>query len=148
MKDSMNDLVTARAAFLKKVEDHVSGESARFAMPLEELISWSEANGLAFTSHGGVHDLLKFSIPGENLAFWLLTPRPGDGAKLNLLGSTGFPENLRTLARDELALIDGMASKPEAPPVLSFTKMIWGPYRARILALMGRLLDELRPVAD
>jgi hypothetical protein len=144
----MNNLVTARAAFLKKVEDHVSGESARFAMPLDELISWSEGHGLAFAPHGGVHDLLKFSIPGATLAFWLLTPRPGDGAKLNLLGATGFPENLRTLARDELALIDGTASKPEGPPVVSFTKMIWGPYRARILTLMGRLLDELQPGAN
>ena len=105
----MNDLATARADFLEKVEGYASGQSARFAPPLDELIRWSEENGLEFTPHAGVHDLVKFSVPGSKMAFWSATPRTGDGAKLTLLNDPRFPEPLRTLARDELARIDGKA---------------------------------------
>jgi hypothetical protein len=139
----MNDLATARAAFLSSVEGHVTGESVRFAPALDELIRWSQAHGLEFTAHVGVHDLLKFSIPAAKMAFWAATPRPRDGAKLTLLSANSFPEQLRTLAREELALIDGTTAKPEAVPVLAFTKLIWAPYRVRVLDLMTRLLDGL-----
>ena len=145
----MNDLATARADFLEKVEGYASGQSARFAPPLDELIRWSEANGLEFTPHAGVHDLVKFSAPGAKMAFWSATPRTGDGAKLTLLNDPRFPEPLRTLARDELARIDGKAFQPEGIPELAFTKLIWEPYRVRVLELMARLLDGLRrPEAD
>lgn len=144
----MNDLATARADFLKKVEGYASGQSARFAPALEDLIRWSEASGLAFTPHTGVHDLVKFSAPGARMAFWSATPRSGDGAKLTLLNDPRFPEPLRTLARDELAEIDGKVVEPEAVPEVAFTKLIWAPYRARVLDLMARLLDGMRGLAS
>ena len=137
----MNDLTTARADFLEKVEGYAPGQSVRFAPALDELIRWSEANGLEFTHHTGVHDLVKFSVPGSKMAFWSATPRTGDGAKLTLLNDSRFPEPLRTLARDELARIDGKAVKPDGVPEVAFTKLIWAPYRARVLDLMARLLD-------
>lgn len=140
----MNDLAAARADFLEKVEAYASGQSARFAPALEDLIRWSEASGLAFTPHTGVHHLVKFSAPGARMAFWSATPRSGDGAKLTLLNDPRFPEPLRTLARDELAEIDGKVVEPEAVPELAFTKLIWAPYRARVLDLMARLLDGMR----
>ena len=140
----MNDLATARADFLEKVEGYASGQSARFAPVLEELIRWSEASGLAFAPHAGVHHLVKFSAPGARMAFWSATPRSGDGAKLTLLNDPRFPERLRTLARDELAEIDGKVVEPEAVPEVAFTKLIWAPYRARVLDLMARLLDGMR----
>ena len=140
----MNDLATARADFLEKVEGYAPGQSARFAPVLDELIRWSEANGLEFTPHAGVHDLVKFSAPGAKMAFWSATPRTGDGAKLTLLNDPRFPEPLRTLARDELARIDGKAVQPEGVPEVAFTKLIWGPYRVRVLDLMARLLDGVR----
>jgi hypothetical protein len=140
----MNDLATARADFLEKVEGYASGQSARFAPVLDEMILWSEANGLEFTHHTGVHDLVKFSVPGAKMAFWSATPRTGDGAKLTLLNDPRFPEPLRTMARDELARIDGKTAQPESVPELAFTKLIWAPYRARVLELMARLLEGLR----
>ena len=141
----MNDLATARADFLAKVDDYADGQGARFAPALDELIRWSEANGLEFTPHAGVHDLVKFSAPGAAMAFWTATPRPGDGAKLTLLNDPRFPEPLRALARDELARIDGKSAQPGGVPEVAFTKLIWAPYRARVLDLMGRLLDGVRP---
>jgi hypothetical protein len=140
----MNDLATARADFLEKVEGYASGQSARFAPVLDEMIRWSEANGLEFTHHTGVHDLVKFSVPGAKMAFWSATPRTGDGAKLTLLNDPRFPEPLRTLAREELARIDGKAALPESVPELAFTKLIWAPYRARVLELMAGLLEGLK----
>jgi len=145
----MNDLATARADFLEKVEGYAAGQSARFAPALDELVRWSEANGLEFTHHTGVHDLVKFSVPGAGMAFWSATPRTGDGAKLTLLNDPRFPESLRTLARDDLAAVDGKAVQPEGVPEVAFTKLIWGPYRARVLDLMARLLGGLRrPESD
>src|SRR5438270_9969006 len=136
----MNDLATARADFLEKVEGYASGQSVRFAPALDELIRWSEANGLEFTPPAGVHDLVKFSTPGAKMAFWSAAPRTGDGAKLTLLNDPRFPETLRTLARDELAQIDDRSAGKASVPELAFTKLIWAPYRARVLDLMGRLL--------
>ncbi|HVK18809.1 MAG TPA: hypothetical protein VM533_17895 [Fimbriiglobus sp.] len=140
----MNDLTTARADFLEKVEGYAPGQSARFAPALDELIRWSEANGLEFTHHTGVHDLVKFSVPGSKMAFWSATPRTGDGAKLTLLNDPRFPEPLRTLARDELARIDRKAAPNGDVPEVAFTNLIWGPYRERVLDLMARLFDGLR----
>ena len=145
----MSDLTTARADFLEKVEGYAPGQSARFAPALDELIRWSEANGLEFTHHTGVHDLVKFSVPGSMMAFWSATPRTGDGAKLTLLNDPRFPEPLRALARDELAQIDRKVAPPGDVPEVAFTNLIWGPYRERVLDLMGRLLDGLRrPLPD
>jgi hypothetical protein len=145
----MSDLTTARADFLAKVEGYASGQSARFAPPLDELIRWSEANGLAFAPHAGVHDLVKFSVPGSKTAFWSATPRTGDGAKLTLLNDPRFPEPLRALARDELAQIGRQAAPPGDVPEVAFTNLIWEPYRKRVLDLMARLLDGLRrPMPD
>lgn len=140
----MSDLATARADFLAKVEGYAPGQAARFAPPLDDLIRWSGESGLEFTPHTGVHDLIKFSVPGGKMAFWSVTPRTGDGAKLTLLHDPRFPEPLRTAARDELARIDGKAARPGGVPEVAFTKLIWEPYRARVLALMARLLDGVR----
>src|SRR5438046_6018270 len=134
----MNDLATARADFLEKVEGYAPGQAARFAPALDELIRWSEANGLEFTPHAGVHDLVKFSVPGAKMAFWSATPRTGDGAKLTLLNDPRFPEPLRTLARDELARIDGKAFQPEGGPRVPSTMLTWGPYRSGGPTLMPR----------
>ena len=140
----MNDLATARTNFLAKVEGWASGQASRFAPPLDELIRWSEENGLEFTHHTGVHDLVKFSVPGSKMAFWSATPRTGDGGTLTLLNDPRFPESLRTTARDELAQIDGKAALPGAVPEVAFTNLIWEPYRKRVLDLMARLLDGVR----
>ena len=143
----MNDLATARADFLERVEGYAPGQAARFAPALDELIRWSEASGLEFTPHAGVHDLVKFSAPGAAMAFWSAAPRAGDGAKLTLLNDPRFPEPLRALARDELARIDGKPFRPEGVPEVAFTQLIWAPYRARVLDLMARLLDGVSPPA-
>jgi hypothetical protein len=87
-------------------------------------------------------------VPGTKMAFWSATPRTGDGAKLTLLNDPRFPEPLRTLARVELADVDGKSAPAEGVPEVAFTKLIWGPYRARVLDLMGRLLDGLRRTAE
>jgi hypothetical protein len=140
----MNDLATARANFLSKVKGYASGQSARFAPVLDDLICWSEANGLEFTPHAGAHDLVKFSAPGARMAFWSATPRIGDGGKLTLLNDPRFPEPLRALARGELARIDGKAALPGTVPEVAFAMLIWEPYRVRVLDLMARLLDGVR----
>ena len=94
----MNDIATARADFLEKVEGYASGQSARFAPALDELIRWSEANGLEYTPHAGVHDLVKFSAPGAKMAFWSATPRTGDGAKLSAARKAGGTLPVLTVA--------------------------------------------------
>jgi hypothetical protein len=139
-----NDLATARANFLAKVEGYASGQSTRFVPALDELIRWSEANGLEFTPHAGSHDLIKFSIPGSRMAFWSATPRTGDGAKLTLLNDSRFPETLRTMARDELARIGGKVGLPGSIPEVAFTMLIWEPYRARVLDLIAGLLERMK----
>jgi hypothetical protein len=140
----MNDLATARADFLARVEGYASGQGIRFSPPLDELIGWSETNGLAFVPHVGVNDLVKFADAGATMAFWSATPRTGDGAKFTLLNDPRFPEPLRTLARDELSDIDGTKVQPKSVPEVAFTKLIWPPYRQRVLTLMARLLDGIR----
>ena len=145
----MNDLTTARDAFLEKVETYASGQAKRFAPVLDELIRWSEANGLELTPHTGTQNLFRFSVPGVSMAFWSATPRTDDGAKLTLLNDSRFPEPLRTLARVELARIDRKEREPGTVPEVAFTQLIWGPYRVRVLELMARLLDGVRrPKAD
>lgn len=144
----MDDLATARADFLEKVEGYARGQAVRFTPPLDELIRWSQENGLEFTHHTGVHDLVKFSVPGAKMAFWSAIPRTSDGGKLTLLNDPRFPEPLRTAARDELARIDGKAVRPDGVPEVAFTKLIWEPYRIRVLELMGQLLDGLRQAEE
>jgi hypothetical protein len=139
----MSDLATARDCFLAKVSYYAPGEAVRFTGPLDALIQWSEANGLVFTP-GKVSEAVKFSVPGSRLAFWSALPRAGDGAKFLLLSEPRFPEPLRAAARDELARIDGKDALPEAVPAMPFTKLIWEPYRTRVLDLMGRLLTEMK----
>ena len=140
----MSDLAAARKAFLYKVEEYAAGQSSRFAPVLDELIRWSGENGLEFSHHDGIHDLVKFTVPGASKAFWSVTPRTGDGAKFTLLTDPRFPESLRTEARGELAQIDPKADATKSVPELAFTKLIWEPYRERVLKLMGRLLDRVR----
>jgi hypothetical protein len=140
----MNDLATARADFLARVEGYASGQAVRFTPPLDELIAWSATNGLAFMPHAGVNDLVKFADAGATMAFWSVTPRTGDGAKFTLLNDSQFPEALRTLARDELSDINRKAAQPKGVPEVAFTKLIWPPYRQRVMDLMARLLDGVR----
>lgn len=137
----MNDLTRARSYFLSKVEGYAQGQSSRFAPALDELIRWSGENQLTFTQHVGTHDLVKFSVPGSKMAFWSVMPRIADGAKLTLLNDPRFPETLRCDARDELARIDGKTALPRSIPEVAFTKLIWEPYRERVLDLMDRLLN-------
>ena len=142
----MNDLLTARASFLDKVNNYAPGEAIRFTAPLDEVIRWSETNELVFTE-SKAKELVKFSVPGARAAFWCAAPRTLDGAKFTLLGDASFSETLRAAARDELARIDGRALLTEGAPTLAFTKLIWEPYRTRVLNLMARLLDGVRRTA-
>ena len=137
----MNHLESARSLFLTKVEGYASGQASRFAPALDELIRWSDENSLKFTHHTGTHDLVKFSVAGAKMTFWSVTPRMSDGAKFTLLNDSRFDESLRCEARDELARIDGKAALPRGIPEVAFTKLIWGPYRERVLDLMDRLLE-------
>ncbi|MFO0851620.1 MAG: hypothetical protein U0871_24120 [Gemmataceae bacterium] len=139
----MEDLATAKARLLAKVEGYAPGQAVRFTPALDELIRWSEENGLRFAPHAGVHHLVKFCVPGRSAPFWAATPRTGDGCKLTLLADPRFPEPLRTVARTELARIDWKPVKPDGPPEVAFTKLIWPPHRAAVLALMTQLLAEI-----
>src|SRR5687768_11073366 len=92
-------LAADTAEFLAQVESWASGQAVRFAPVLDELIRWSEANGLEFARHVGVHHLVKFRLPGAKSAFWSVSPRRGDGAKLTVLNDPRYPEHLRGAAR-------------------------------------------------
>jgi hypothetical protein len=137
-----SDLGTARADFLARVEGWAGGQAARFAPVLDELIRWSDGNGLEYAPHPGVHHLVKYRLPGGD-PFWAVAPRTGDGAKLTLLCPRS-PGPLRDAARDELARINGAAAKPDGNPEVAFTKLIWEPHRRRVLDLMARLLTAAR----
>lgn len=142
-ENPMNDLATARGRFLDKVNSYAPGEAVRFTGPLDELIGWSEANELVFTP-SSVHEPIRFALPDTRLVFWSASPRTSDGAKFAVLGDPRYPAALRTTARDELARIDGKAALPEAIPAMPFTKLIWEPYRTRVLALMTELLAGVK----
>jgi len=150
----LKDLVTAIDKFLAKVEVWAPGQAVRFAPVLDDLIKWSEENswGVQFTHHTGVHHLVKYCVPGITTPFWSVVPRTSDGARLTLMNDPHprYPEALRTEARIELARIDGVAAKTEGVPEVAFTKLIWAPYRERVLDLMTRLLNGVHgrvPVA-
>ena len=145
----MNEIAKGRKFFLSKVEQFSSGDSLRFAPVVDELIQWSRDNGLEFVPNTGVNKLLTFSIPGTGMAFWVVTPLVGDGAKIALLGDPKFPEPLRSEARNELAEIGKKKALAKSIPELAFAKLIWAPYRAQILTLMTRLLKEVQnPVPE
>lgn len=143
----MDDLATAQAAFLDKVEVWAPGQAKRFAPVLDELIRWAEANawGVRFARHDGPHKMVKYCVPGVETPFWTVVARTGDGAKLTMLNNSHprFPEELRDEARGELARIDGREPKPDGVPEVAFTKLIWPPYRQQVLELMTRLLNEV-----
>lgn len=137
----MTDVTTARANFLSRVEGYAWGQSARLSPALDELIRWSEDNGLQYRPPTGAQTLVRYTE--GNRVFWSVAPRTGDGAKLTLLNDTAFPGPLRDEARAELARIDGKAEKDGGVPEVALSKLIWEPYRARVLALMTRLLAGL-----
>jgi hypothetical protein len=140
----MSDLATAKSNFLSRVEDWAPAQAARFAPIVDELIRWSEENGLEFTRPTGAHALVRFRVPGTGMPFWVVSARTGDGAKLTILADPRFPEPLRSEARDELSRIGRKAADPESAPELALTHLIWEPYRQRVLDLMSRLLAEVR----
>jgi hypothetical protein len=139
----MSDLPTARQRFLDKVSSYEPGQATRFAGPLDELIRWSEANALVYTD-SGTKDLIRFSVAGMGV-FWSAIPRVADGARFALLSGPRFAGELKATARDELARIDGKDALPDAVPTLAFGKLIWEPYRVRVLDLMSQLLTGLKP---
>lgn len=145
-ENPMSDLATVRGRFLDRVHGYEPGQSVRFAAPLDELIRWSEANGLVFHDPGA-KEFVRFSVPGTGWAFWSALPRATDGAKFTLFSDPRAPEFLRATARDELARIDGRPAPPEGVPELAFTKLIWEPYRMRVLDLMARLREAVKPAA-
>jgi hypothetical protein len=140
----MTDLATACSTFLSRVESYAEGQSSRFAHVLDELIEWSAENDLDYTPHSGAADVIKFTPVGSKMAFWTVTPRSSDGAKFTLLNDSHFPEALRTEARNELAALDKRAATQNGIPEVAFTKLVWEPYRVRVLALMDRLLAGIR----
>jgi hypothetical protein len=143
----LKDIVTAIDKFLAKVEVWAPGQSIRFAPALDDLIKWSEENawGVQFTHHAGVHHLVKYCVPGVNTPFWSAVPRTGDGARFTLLNEPHqrFPEALRNEAREELCRIGGVKSSSEGVPEVAFTKLIWEPYRLRVLDLMTKMLNAV-----
>jgi hypothetical protein len=144
----MNDLASVRKTFLLKVEEYSPGQSSRFAPVLDELIRWSDEHDLTFSPPTGLHDRVKYCLPGSEQAFWSVTPRTGDGAKFSLLNDTRYPEPRRVEARNELARIERKPESPSGIPAMAFCKLIWVPYREQVQKLMGRLLEGMRqPVA-
>lgn len=138
----MTDVATARATFLARVEDHASGQAARFAPALDELIRWSEGSGLVFRPPTGTQALVRYAA-GRRV-FWSAVARTGDGAKLTLLNDPGFPAPLRDEARAALARLDGKAGKGDGVPEVGLTQLIWEPHRRAVLELMARLLAGVR----
>jgi hypothetical protein len=140
----MSDLATAKSKFLSRVEDWAPDQAARFAPVLDELVQWSEENGLEFTRPTGTQALVRFRVSGTGMPFWVVSARTGDGAKMTLLADPRFPEPLRAAAREELSRIGRKAADPDSAPELALTHLIWEPYRRRVLELMSRLLAEVR----
>lgn len=132
----MTDLAAARTKFLARVEELASGQAARFAPALDELIAWSLERGLQFDPPSERQFLIRFRSPGEKGHLWVATPRNGDGAKL----AVGGPAALMNDARAELAKIDARPVDEHRAPEVAFTYLIWGPYRTAVLELLGRML--------
>lgn len=134
---------SARARFLAKVEEHAPGQAVRFAPALDALIQWSTENGLTFDPPTAAQAVVRYRAPGSKLPFWAATPRGGDGAKLAILAGAGFPAALRDQMRADLAKLDLKEAKPDGPPELAFTRLIWAPHRATVLQLLTTALAAL-----
>jgi hypothetical protein len=139
----LSDIAADRAKFLAAVEGYAPGQAARFAPALDELIRWSEANGLEYRPPTGAQALVRYAATGR--VFWSAVARPGDGAKLTLLNDAGFPGPLRDAARTELARLGRTAEKDGGVPEVALTMLIWEPYRKQVLELMTRLLAGVTP---
>lgn len=142
----MSDIAADRAKFLAAVEAYASGQAARFAPALDELIRWSEENGLEYRPPTGAQTLIRYAAGGRIV--WSVVARSGDGAKLTLLNDLSFPEPLRDAARTELANLDRKPEKEGGVPEVALTQLIWEPYRKQVLELMTRLLAGIRATAD
>ena len=142
----MNDIAADRATFLAAVEGYASGQAARFAPALDELVRWSEENGLEYRPPTGSQSLMRYATGGR--VFWSAVARAGDGAKLTVLNDPTFPESLRDAARTELALLDRKAEKDGGVPEVALTMLIWEPHRKRVLGMMARLLAGIVATAD
>jgi hypothetical protein len=79
------------AKFLAAVEAYAPGQAARFAPALDELIRWSEANGLEYRPPTAAQTLVRYAAGGR--VFWSAVARAGDGAKLTC--STTRPSRTR-----------------------------------------------------
>jgi hypothetical protein len=135
-------------AFLREVERSAGAAAgADYKQPLDELVRWSEqqAPALGFVPHGGSQALAKYCLPGVKSSFWSAWPRRGDGAKLHVLTDPHprFPEELREVARRELARLDGREAKPGEIPVVSFANLRSEQSRRDVEALLSRLLREV-----
>ena len=132
----MTDLPAARARFLARVEDLAPGQGVRFAPALDELVAWSHDHGLAFDPPTGKQSHVRFLAPAGKTYLWAATPCSGDGAKLTV----GGPEELLADARVVLAKIGIKPVNAARPPEVPFGCLIWAPYRASVLDMLGRLL--------
>jgi hypothetical protein len=138
----LSDIAADKAKFLAAVEGYAPGQAARFAPALDELIRWSEANGLAYLPPAGAQPLVRYAAGGR--VFWSVVARAGDGAKLTLLNDAGFPEPLRDAARTGLARLGRREEKDGGVPEVALTMLIWEPHRERVLEMMARLLAGIR----
>lgn len=135
----MTDLDTALGNFLAQVEHVAPGQRVRFVAPLDDLIRWSEAQGMEFDGTATAVSHVRFRKPGDRPLTWTVTPRGPDGAKLTV----GGPAAILGEVRAELARIDGKPAKATGLPVVSFAKLIWRPYRAEILDVLTRALTPV-----
>jgi hypothetical protein len=142
----VSDIAAGTVRFLSAVEGYAPDQAARFAPALDELIRWSEENGLKYRPPTGAQSLVRYAVGSR--VFWSVVARTGDGAKLTLLNDPTFPEPLRDAARTELARIDRKLEKDGGVPEVALTQLIWEPYRKRVLELMARLLAEIMAPAD
>lgn len=142
----MSDIAKAKVKFLSTVEGYAAGQSARFAPALDELIRWSDENGLEYRPPTAAQTLIRYALGGR--IFWSVVARTGDGAKLTLLNDLSFPAPLRDAARTELARLDRKAEKEGGVPEVALTNLIWEPYRKQVLETMSRLLAAITAPAN
>lgn len=141
------DLPAARTAFLRAIDATTPFRTREFGEVLDELIRWSEQHdwGIQFVAHGGSQGLVKYCVPGVDAHFWSAWPRQVDGAKLHIFADPHprFPEELRDVARQELAQLDGRTPNPTELPVVSFERLLLDGAMRRVKKLMCQLLHGL-----
>jgi hypothetical protein len=136
-----------RSAFLEAVRGYAPSKTKAYAVALDDLIGWTclQGDDLRFVARDGDQSIVKFCVPGVDTPFWAAYPRKVDGAKLTVFPEphASIPEDVREMARQRLAEMEGDDPAPNSQPMVSFRVLEDCTVRERVKELFQEMLRRL-----